>query len=70
MDIPEVLEQKLNRIAKEAGKTTSQFLNLLLDEYSQEINEAKEVDKLYEDFIKSGEKTIPLEYKNKGGKHQ
>lgn len=60
MSISKELENKLDKLAKKAGKPPSKFLNLLLDRYTQEEAEAKEADKLYNDFIKSGEKTIPL----------
>jgi len=60
MKISKELEDKLEKIAKKAGKTTPFFLNLLLDRYNQEEAEAKEADSLYNEFVKSGEKTIPL----------
>jgi len=58
--LPENLENQLTLLAKETKRPKSYYVREALERFLEDIEDAYLAESAYEDFIKSGEKTIPL----------
>ncbi len=54
-------ENQINQLASDSGKTVSEFIDTLINEYCLDRHEALEADKAYKEFIASGEKSLSLD---------
>ena len=59
--LPEVLSQRLGVLTKATKRTKSYFIREALERTLEDLEDAYLAETAYEDFIKSGEKAIPLE---------
>ncbi len=58
--LPESLENRLNALAKATKRPKSFYVREALERSIKDIEDAYLAEAAYEDFLKSGEKAIPL----------
>ncbi len=59
--LPEDLSRRLGVLSKATKRTKSHFIREALERTLEDLEDAYLAETAYEDFIKSGEKDIPLE---------
>jgi len=59
--LPEDLEKRLAILAKMTKRTKSFYVREALERFLEDIEDAYLAEAAYEEFVKSGEKAIPLE---------
>lgn len=59
--LPEELSQRLVVLSKATKRTKSHFIREALERTLEDLEDAYLAETAYEDFVKSGEKAIPLE---------
>ena len=58
--LPAEIEKRLERLAKETGRTKTFYARQAILNYMEDLEDAEDAEKAIEEFEKSGEKTIPL----------
>lgn len=59
--LPEDLSQRLGILSKATKRTKSHFIREALERTLEDLEDAYLAETAYEEFIKSGDKSIPLE---------
>lgn len=61
ISLPAELEERLERLAKETGRTKTDYAREAILTYLEDLEDAEAAEKAIDEFEKSGEKAIPLE---------
>ncbi len=59
--LPEETHNRLKTLAQATNRSSAYYLRQALDNYLDDLEDAYLAETAYEDFVKSGEKAIPLE---------
>jgi RHH-type rel operon transcriptional repressor/antitoxin RelB len=59
--LPEELENRLNNLAKATRRPKSYYVREALERSIEDLEDAYLAESAYEEFLKSGEQSVPLE---------
>ena len=59
--VPEEMHTRLKNLALATNRSTAYYLREALEKHLEELEDAYLAETAYEEFVKSGEKAVPLE---------
>ncbi len=61
LDLPTTLENQINQLAAQAGQPVELFLDHLIADYLDDMNDVAEADAIYQRIQSGQETTVPFE---------